>query len=86
LDLPGETPVEEPRLLRRSIEMIVSNNVRSKRELVVSDIGVGTNDIEMMTALPMGYLSDIPSIVPIEPRLKNSGEQDGAGSVVPFRR
>ena len=42
LDLPAEAPIEEPRLLKRSIEMIVQANVRSKTDLLESDISHST--------------------------------------------
>jgi Zn-dependent peptidase ImmA (M78 family)/DNA-binding XRE family transcriptional regulator len=87
LDLPVETPVEEPRLLRRSIEMIVDASARSKRDLVTLDIGLGASDIEMMAVLPPGYFAEQAEIVPLEPRFK-TGEiaASGTGTVVPFRR
>jgi Zn-dependent peptidase ImmA (M78 family)/DNA-binding XRE family transcriptional regulator len=84
LDLPTETPVEEPRLLRRSIEMIVDNRVRSKGDLVYSDICLGASDIEMLASLPPNYFSDSTVVVPFEPRLKAKAGNDNDG--VPVRR
>jgi Zn-dependent peptidase ImmA (M78 family)/transcriptional regulator with XRE-family HTH domain len=86
-DSPHETPVPEPRLLRRSVEMIVSHNVRSKRDLLEIDIGLGAADVELLAALQPGYFSDRPtSVVRMEPRLREPSEQPPAAEVVPFRR
>jgi Zn-dependent peptidase ImmA (M78 family)/transcriptional regulator with XRE-family HTH domain len=86
LDLPTETPVEEPRLLRRAIEMIVDSGVRSKRDLLASDIGLGASDIEMMAVLPPGYFGGQAEIIPLEPKLKESESGNRGGQVVPFPR
>jgi Zn-dependent peptidase ImmA (M78 family)/transcriptional regulator with XRE-family HTH domain len=86
LDSPSETPVEEPRLLRRAIEMIVDAKVRSKKELVVSDIGLGAKDIEMMAALPIGYFIGSAEIISIEPKLKEPKTVPRSGKIVPFPR
>jgi Zn-dependent peptidase ImmA (M78 family)/transcriptional regulator with XRE-family HTH domain len=86
LDLPSETPVEEPRLLRRAIEMIIDAQVRSKKELVMSDIGLDPGDIEMMAVLPVGYFNGSAEIIPLEPKFRDSENDLRAGQVVPFRR
>jgi len=86
LDLPTETPVEEPRLLRRSVEMIVSERVRSKRDLVHSDICIGASDIELLASLPEGYFDDTGTVVAFEPRLRSGSGQSSAAPVVPFHR
>jgi Zn-dependent peptidase ImmA (M78 family)/transcriptional regulator with XRE-family HTH domain len=86
LDLPSETPVEEPRLLRRSIEMIVEAKVKSKSELLQSDICLGARDVEQLAALPAHYFFESASIVAIEPRLKQREGTPGQGTVVPLRK
>jgi Zn-dependent peptidase ImmA (M78 family) len=86
LDTPAETPVEEPRLLRRAIEMIVDAKVRSKKDLIVSDIGLGPGDIEMMAVLRPGYFIGSAEIVPLEPKLKKSETAPRSGKVVPFSK
>jgi Zn-dependent peptidase ImmA (M78 family)/transcriptional regulator with XRE-family HTH domain len=86
-DLPGETPVPEPKLLRRAVEMIVSNKVRSKRDLLEIDIGLGGSDVELLAGLELGYFTERPhNVVRIEPRLRAVAGTDPAASVVPFRR
>ena len=86
-DSPSETPVPEPRLLRRSVEMIVSAKVRTKNELVGADIGLSAKDIEMLAVLEPGYLAEHPTnVVRIEPRLRETSEREPEARVVPFRR
>jgi Zn-dependent peptidase ImmA (M78 family)/DNA-binding transcriptional regulator YiaG len=86
-DSPDETPVEEPRLLRRSVEMIVDNKVRSKKDLLDFDIGLGADDVELIASLPAGYFSKASAnVIRIEPRLRESNEQVGKSQIVPFRR
>jgi Zn-dependent peptidase ImmA (M78 family)/DNA-binding XRE family transcriptional regulator len=85
LDLPTETPVEEPRLLRRSIEMLVSSKVRSKGDLLNNDLCLGASDVEMLASLPAHYFAENVVLVPFEPKLKG-GNDNAPGSVVPLRR
>ena len=84
-DLPSETPVEEPRLLRRSIEMIVDKKVRSKGDLVHADICLGASDIETLASLKPNYFANSDIVVPFEPKLK-SGTANADGSIIPLRR
>ncbi|QND71944.1 helix-turn-helix domain-containing protein [Tardiphaga robiniae] len=86
LDSPSETPVEEPRLLRRSIELIVSEQVRSKSELMQADFGLAANDIEMLASLPIGYFSETADVVAFEPRIRIVNSNGQTASIVPLRR
>jgi hypothetical protein len=86
LDLPTETPVEEPRLLRRSIDLIISENVRSKNELLQSDLCLGAADVEMLASLPVGYFTEKADVVPYEPRLRGGGSSGQSASIIPLRR
>lgn len=86
LDLPSETPVEEPRLLRRSIEMIVQAKVRSKADLLSTDFCLRGHDVEQLACLQPHYFADPTTVVPFEPKLKT---KDGAGisaDVIPLRK
>lgn len=58
--------------------------MRSKRELLSADIGLGAADIEMMAVLPAGYFGRPGEIVALEPKLKVEGEDNRGGKVVPF--
>jgi Zn-dependent peptidase ImmA (M78 family)/DNA-binding XRE family transcriptional regulator len=87
LDLPSETPVEEPRLLRRSIEMIIQAKVRSKMDLLQSDICLGAADVEQLASLPAHYFFDSAAIVALEPKLKEKDKAPhGPGTIVPLRK
>ena len=86
LDLPNETPVEEPRLLRRSIEMIVAAGVRSKRDLLESDICLSGADVEMLAALARGYFSESGTLISIAPRLRERPQVEQVADVIAFRR
>lgn len=86
LDLPAETPIEEPRLLKRSIEMIVQGNVRSKSDLLESDICLGAADVEQLASLPPHYFFESATVVPFEPKLKERSGSENKGAVVPLRR
>ncbi len=86
-DLPEETPVEQPCLLKRGIEMIVSERVRSKAELLESDIGIAAADVEMMACLPKGYFTAEPApVIRMEPKIRSRTPEVVASEVVPFRR
>jgi hypothetical protein len=86
LDLPSETPVEEPRLLRRSIELIVSEKVRSKSDLLVTDFGLGAADVEMLASLPSGYLSETADVVAFEPRFKVANSNGQTAAILQLKR
>jgi Zn-dependent peptidase ImmA (M78 family)/transcriptional regulator with XRE-family HTH domain len=86
-DLPSETPIEEPRLLPRSIDMIIKTGVRSKRDLLEIDIGLGAPDVEMLAGLVPGYFSGEPApVVRIEPRVRDREASGVAAEVIPFKR
>lgn len=86
LDLPSETPVDEPRLLRRSIEMIVSSTCVSKLDLLNRDICLSEDDVELLACLPKNYFVDDTRVIRLEPRIKSSPGNEQSGIVVPLRR
>jgi Zn-dependent peptidase ImmA (M78 family)/transcriptional regulator with XRE-family HTH domain len=85
-DSPEETPVDEPRLLRRSIELIVDNKVRTKADLVNTDICLDAADLQTLACLPTDYFVESASVVAFEPKLREAKLIDTPGSVVPLRR
>lgn len=86
-DLPEETPVEEPCLLGRCIEMITGEGGRSKRALLETDIGLGAGDVEMLASLPPGFFAaDAAPVVRLEPKLRGRPSDFAESEVVPFRR
>lgn len=60
---------EEPRLLKRSIQVLIDEGVKS-REQIVSELRLTPSDIEDLTSLPRGYLSGLELLQMPEPRLK----------------
>jgi Zn-dependent peptidase ImmA (M78 family)/transcriptional regulator with XRE-family HTH domain len=46
---------EKPRLLRRSIEMLVENNIKTKDQILM-DLATSATDLEPLAGLPNGYM------------------------------
>jgi Zn-dependent peptidase ImmA (M78 family) len=68
---------EQPRLLRRSFEILVDSGVKSKSQ-IVQDLCFPAFEIEALACLPVGFLSEDK---PVEPKLKSVD----APGVIPFR-
>ena len=76
---------EEPRLLSRSVRLLVDEGVRS-RDALLTDFRLSGPDVESLCGLPRGYMSGEEAEVIAMPTLKRPLEPEGSGSVVPFRR
>lgn len=87
LDLPEETPVSNPRLLKRSIELVVDHKVRSKRDLLEQDFCLFAEDVETLCSIPRNYFAE-PSaqIHHFQPTLKTTQSEPTPANVVPFRK
>jgi Zn-dependent peptidase ImmA (M78 family)/transcriptional regulator with XRE-family HTH domain len=86
-DLPEETPVEDPCLLRRCIEMIVNEGGRSKSDFLEIDLALGGNDVEMLACLSPGFFNKAASqVIRMEPKLREKAINMADSEVVPFRR
>ena len=68
MDDPRETAVENPRMLRRSIELIVDNGVRSKSDLIEYDLGISGSEVETIASLDRGYFYEPPANVVAPPK------------------
>jgi Zn-dependent peptidase ImmA (M78 family) len=68
---------EQPRLLKRSIELLVENSVQA-REQILRAIPVAPADIEEMANLQPGYLTQSPELVSLRER--------GDGKIIEFRK
>ena len=55
----NELEVEQPRLLRRSIELLLNQRVQSK-ETILSRVHLSITDVEEITGLPSGSFDDVP--------------------------
>ena len=77
--------VERPRLMRRSIEMLIDHEVMS-REAIVSRLGLNGRDIEALANLPDGYLNSHEEPVRLlEHAIPSNRVDDGVrGTVVRF--
>ena len=76
---------EEPRLLGRSVRLLVDENVQSRAELL-SDFRLHAQDVELLCGLRRGYMTTkIANVVPL-PQLKRRKTQTSRdnGSVIPF--
>lgn len=87
--LDDEIPVEQPHLMRASIELMAGTGALSRTEFA-SLLPYSHTDIEELAALPHGYLvGDVPEVRYLGPSLKeNYPSREVAGAphnVVPFR-
>lgn len=85
----GDRKPEQPRLLRRTIDLLVDENVMPM-DAIPRHIGLAAFDIEMLAGLPEGYFQGKSNVVQFA-RLRtvqaNAEEQSGQVStvVLPFR-
>ena len=86
MDDPAETPVEEPRLLRRSIELVIQSG-RSKSAFLEQDVGLKAHDVELLASLPPSYFAgELAPVVALEPKLRADVPPPQGGTVLPFRK
>ena len=82
----GDRSPEQPRLLRRTIDLLVDENVMP-REAISRHIGLAAHDIEKLAGLPEGYLQKKNNVVQFA-RLRalssDAASSPTASTVVPF--
>ena len=84
--LDDRLEAEDPRLLARSVQLLVDEGVRDRRSLL-TDFRLPGPDVELLCGLPPGYMSADSAEVVRLPRLKRPRRtSQGGGSVVPFRQ
>lgn len=84
--MDDELAPEHPRLLSRSVRLLVEKQVRS-REALLNDFRLHGSDVEALCGLPRGYMTTEAADVVALPKLKRpDGSNVGGGSVVPFKR
>lgn len=83
--LDDRIPVEKPRLLSRSIELLINERVKTREQILV-DLPYAQPDIEELTGLPRGYLSGIGEVVPKLREPKIAEVINGSGKVVAFSK
>ena len=75
---------EQPRLLKRSIHLLVDEGIKS-REQIVAELRLPAAEIEDLTGLPRGYFSGLNVMQSLEPRIKQSEEGAiGRGGILEF--
>ena len=72
---------EQPRLFRRSIELLINENI-IPLAAIPDYFGLSANDIEMLTGLPEGYLSGKNNKVIELPRLKKVRDGNSKTQVI----
>lgn len=87
--LDNEIPQEEPAILQQTFKMIIENNIQTK-EQIYSSIPFSQKDIEELSCLPDGFLSDKPKaqVIDLKPReVAPKNSRDGEeNNIIPFRR
>lgn len=81
-----ELEPESPRLLARCLDMLVSERIKTKQD-ILADLTFAASDIEELVGLPSGYLSDRTGEVVDLPKVQIKGDienQKKAGMVIPF--
>lgn len=78
-------PVEPPRMLRDSLELIVENSVRSKADLLATEFTISKEDIELLCGLPDGWFDRDPAqVVTLKRRDDDRPPQEGGGRIIDF--
>jgi Zn-dependent peptidase ImmA (M78 family)/DNA-binding XRE family transcriptional regulator len=86
--LDNKIEAEKPIFLRRCVELLLSNNIQSKDD-ILSTLALSAPDIESFTGLPVGFLDQINASIELLPKLINSTKKANTkspGTIVPFRR
>lgn len=85
----GDRPPERPRLLRRTIDLLVEENVMPL-DAIPRHIGLAAHDIEMLTGLPEGHFQGKPTVVHMARLRSTTGNSEArvstdGSTVLPFR-
>ena len=83
--LDYDLELERPRLLDRSVRLLVEEKVRDRKTLL-NEFRLHGQDVEALCGLPPGYMTKEPAVVTQLVRLKSRSATMAGGSVVPFRR
>jgi Zn-dependent peptidase ImmA (M78 family)/transcriptional regulator with XRE-family HTH domain len=79
-------PIQQPRALRDSLNLIVDNGVRSKADLLATEFTISATDVEMLCGLPAGWFErDAAEVVMLKRNLSDSqAPSQGDGQVIAF--
>ena len=84
--LDEELPLERPRVLSESAGLIVDEKVQTKQD-VLAALPYSDRDVEVLTSLDTGYLTDtmpVVSIIPSEMRKPKRRTTQSPGTVLSF--
>lgn len=86
--LDREWPISEPRLLRDSLNIIVSSGVRTKADLLAVEFTMKPGDVENLASLPPGWFSELTGeVVQLRQDADRSAtRREGPAVVVQFTR
>lgn len=80
---------ESPRLLARSVNLLIDKRVRSRQDLL-DEFRLSAADVESLCGLPRGFMTngeaEIVPLPKLKTRLSEQREKTTAGRVVPFER
>lgn len=77
---------ENPRLLARSVRLLVDEGHRTRRDLM-SDFRLSSSDVEALCGLDQGYMgAEQAEVVPFPKVRARPGRADEGGQVIPLRR
>lgn len=86
--LDDSIPLEEPKLIRECIDMMLRSNFRSRAQ-IAEDLCLYSEDVEELVGLPSGYLTDGFGEIIEMPQFKNTpSKPEGAQSpsdLIPFK-
>jgi Zn-dependent peptidase ImmA (M78 family) len=89
--LDDTIPVETPRLLGRSVRLLIDERIRTRGQLI-DDLRLSASDVESLCGLPRGFITSSGADLVTLPRVKERGlatdaSADGTGAtLIPFRR
>lgn len=91
--LDDTLPIEQPRLLSRSFEMLINERVQTRAE-ILSALPYSASDIEELAGLPIGFLAEQPAVVTLKEfnfrdfsvsRADSEREYEKSGDVLEFK-
>jgi Zn-dependent peptidase ImmA (M78 family)/DNA-binding XRE family transcriptional regulator len=84
--LDREWPITEPRMVKDSLNLIVSSGVRTKNDLLAVEFTMSPGDIEKLANLPQGWFLEMPGeVVQLKQNMGRApSDSVPAGIVVPF--
>jgi Zn-dependent peptidase ImmA (M78 family) len=79
-------PIQQPRALRDSLNLIVDNGVRSKADLLATEFTISATDVELLCGLPPGWFErDAAEVVTLKHgRLDREILSQGEGQIIAF--